>query len=86
LVALGFKKENIFRLNDSPSLSLFASNAYNAVLYFGNSSSIQEIILSSRNELIPIVSSIYETWELLKEQVITEDTTASGGNANLLAL
>ena len=25
-------------------------------------------------------------WHFLKEKVITEDTTASGGNANLLAL
>jgi RHH-type proline utilization regulon transcriptional repressor/proline dehydrogenase/delta 1-pyrroline-5-carboxylate dehydrogenase len=47
---------------------------------------MQEIILASRSELITIVSSIYESWELLKEQVVTEDTTASGGNANLLAL
>ena len=47
---------------------------------------MQEIILASRIELIPIVSSIYEAWELLQEQVVTEDTTASGGNANLLAL
>ena len=86
LVALGFKKENIHRLNDSPSLSLVASNAYNAVFYFGDSGSLQEVIMTSRSELIPLVSSIYEAWELLKEQVITEDTTASGGNANLLAL
>jgi len=33
-----------------------------------------------------VVSSIYEVWELIKEKVITIDTTASGGNANLLAL
>ena len=86
LIALGFKKENILRLNDSPSLSLFASNFYNAVFYFGNQGSLQKIIMTSRNELIPLVSSIYEAWDLLNEQVITEDTTASGGNANLLAL
>ena len=86
LISFGFKKENIHRLNDSPSFSLLESNSYNAVFYFGNSSSLQEIILTSRRELIPIISSIYESWELIKEQVVTEDTTASGGNANLLAL
>ena len=86
LIELGFKKENILRLNDSPSMSLLVSNLYSAVFYSGNSTSMQEIILASRSELITIVSSIYEAWELLKEQVVTEDTTASGGNANLLAL
>ena len=85
-IELGFKKENILRLNDSLSMSLLVSNLYSAVFYSGNSTSMQEIILASRIELIPIVSSIYEAWELLKEQVVTEDTTASGGNANLLAL
>ena len=67
-------------------MSLLVSNLYSAVFYSGNSTSMQEIILASRSELIPIVSSIYEGWEILKEQVVTEDTTASGGNANLLAL
>ena len=67
-------------------MSLLVSNLYSAVFYSGNSTSMQEIILASRIELIPIVSSIYEAWEILKEQVVTEDTTASGGNANLLAL
>jgi RHH-type proline utilization regulon transcriptional repressor/proline dehydrogenase/delta 1-pyrroline-5-carboxylate dehydrogenase len=67
-------------------MSLLVSNLYSAVFYSGNSTSMQEIILASRSELITIVSSIYEAWELLKEQVVTEDTTASGGNANLLAL
>ena len=86
LISLGFEKDNILRINDSPSLSLFANKSYNAVLYFGNSSSLQEVILNSRTELIPIVTSIHEAWELVNEQVITEDTTASGGNANLLAL
>ena len=86
LISLGFEKDNILRINDSPSLSLFTNKSYNAVFYFGNSSSLQEVILNSRSELIPIVTSIHEAWELVNEQVITEDTTASGGNANLLAL
>ena len=47
LISFGFKKENIHRLNDSPSFSLLESNSYNAVFYFGNSSSLQEIILTS---------------------------------------
>ena len=86
LVEIGFKTENISQLNDSPSLSLIESNAYNAVLYFGDDNSVNKLIVASRNELIPVVSSIYEAWELIKEKVITIDTTASGGNANLLAL
>ena len=67
-------------------MSLVESNSYNVVFYFGDVSSVDELLITSRNELIPVVSSIYEAWELLKEKVITEDTTASGGNANLLAL
>ena len=56
------------------------------VLYFSDISLVQKVILSSHKELIAVIDSLYESWQLVKEQVITEDTTASGGNANLLAL
>ena len=42
--------------------------------------------MGHRSEIIPIMSSLFETWQLMKESVITIDTTASGGNANLMAL
>ena len=86
LIAIGFAKDNIHRLVQMPSPNLLSSDSFDMVLFFGNTSSVQELILKSRKKLIPVVDSIYESWEIVKEQVITEDTTASGGNANLLAL
>jgi len=86
LISIGFSENNIHRLIQNPSVSLLEGDSYDLVLYFGNTSSVQELILNSRTKLIPVINSIYESWELVKEQVITEDTTASGGNANLLAL
>ena len=47
---------------------------------------VERILENKREEIIPIMSTIYEPWQLIKEQVISIDTTASGGNANLLAL
>ena len=86
LIALGFSKENIFRLTNGPSLNLMRSGPYKVVLYFGSLISVERLILDHRSEIVPIMSSLYETWQLVNERVITEDTTASGGNANLLAL
>ncbi len=86
LIVIGFAKDNIHRLVQEPSPNLLSSDSFDVVLFFGNTSSVQELILNSRKKLIPVIDSIYESWELVKEQVITEDTTASGGNANLLAL
>ncbi len=86
LIALGFSKENIFRLTNGPSLNLMRSGSYKVVLYFGSLISVERLIFDFRSEIVPIMSSLYETWQLVNERVITEDTTASGGNANLLAL
>ncbi len=86
LISLGFSEKSISRLIIGPSLNLIASNQYEVILYFGDLMSVEKILEGRRKEIIPIMSSIYEPWQLIKEQVITIDTTASGGNANLLAL
>ena len=86
LVAMGFSQNNIHQLNYEPCLNLLRARIFNVVLYFSDISSVQKVILSSHKELIAVIDSLYESWQLVKEQVITEDTTASGGNANLLAL
>jgi len=48
--------------------------------------SVERELDNKREEIIPIMNSIYEPWQLVNERVVTVDTTASGGNANLLAL
>jgi RHH-type proline utilization regulon transcriptional repressor/proline dehydrogenase/delta 1-pyrroline-5-carboxylate dehydrogenase len=42
--------------------------------------------LMNRQDIVPVIDSIFEPWRLVNERVVTIDTTASGGNANLLAL
>jgi len=86
LITLGFGKENIFRLINGPSLNLMKGESYKVILYFGNLMSVEKLIVNQRSAITPVMSSLSETWQLFNEQVITEDTTASGGNANLLAL
>ena len=86
LITLGFGKESIFRLVNGPSLKLMKSESYKVILFFGNLMSVEKLILNQRSAITPVMSSLYETWQLVNERVITEDTTASGGNANLLAL
>ncbi|WP_416695030.1 bifunctional proline dehydrogenase/L-glutamate gamma-semialdehyde dehydrogenase PutA [Candidatus Pseudothioglobus sp. Uisw_050_01] len=86
LIMLGFGKESIFRLVNGPSLKLMKSESYKVILFFGNLMSVEKLIVNQRSAITPVMSSLYETWQLVNERVITEDTTASGGNANLLAL
>ena len=86
LVDIGFNKNSITRLEGMPSNEIFENNHYHAIMYFGDALSVERILENKREEIIPIVSSIYEPWQLVKERVISVDTTASGGNANLLAL
>ena len=86
LIKLGFDKNNIIRLINGPNSNLFNSKKYDTILYFGDLLSVERELENKREEIIPIMNSIYEPWQLVKERVITVDTTASGGNANLLAL
>ncbi len=86
LIKLGFDKDNIFRLINGPSSNLFSSKQYDLILYFGDLMSVERELANRREELIPIMNSVYEPWQLVNERVVTVDTTASGGNANLLAL
>ena len=48
--------------------------------------SVERELEDRREEIIPIMNSVYEPWQLVNERVVTIDTTATGGNANLLAL
>ncbi|MDC0238778.1 bifunctional proline dehydrogenase/L-glutamate gamma-semialdehyde dehydrogenase PutA [Candidatus Thioglobus sp.] len=86
LIKLGFGKDNIIRLINGPSSNLFKSKQYGTIFYFGDLMSVERELENRREEIIPIMNSIYEPWQLINERVITIDTTASGGNANLLAL
>ncbi|MDB4099632.1 bifunctional proline dehydrogenase/L-glutamate gamma-semialdehyde dehydrogenase PutA, partial [Candidatus Thioglobus sp.] len=86
LITLGFGKESIFRLVNGPSLKLMKSESYKVILFFGNLMSVEKLIVNQHSAITPVMSSLYETWQLINERVVTEDTTASGGNANLLAL
>jgi len=86
LIKLGFDKDNIFRLINGPSSNLFNIKKYDTILYFGDLMSVERELENKREEIIPIMNSVYEPWQLVNERAVTVDTTASGGNANLLAL
>ena len=86
LIKLGFDKDNIFRLINGPSSNLFNIKQYDSILYFGDLMSVERELENRREEIIPIMNSVYEPWQLVNERAVTVDTTASGGNANLLAL
>ena len=43
-------------------------------------------VIDRNTGITPVIDSINEPWQLVNERVITVDTTASGGDANLLAL
>jgi len=86
LIKLGFDKDNIFRLINGPSSNLFNIKQYDTILYFGDLMSVERELENKREEIIPIMNSVYEPWQLVNERAVTVDTTASGGNANLLAL
>jgi len=86
LIKLGFEKDNIIRLINGPSSSLLNSMQYDTILYFGDLLSVERELEDRREEIIPIMNSVYEPWQLVNERVVTVDTTATGGNANLLAL
>ena len=86
LLKLGFDKDNIFRLINGPSSNLFNIKQYDTILYFGDLMSVERELENRREEIIPIMNSVYEPWQLVNERAVTVDTTASGGNANLLAL
>ena len=81
-----FEKYNIFRLINGSSAILFNSKQYDTILFFGDLLSVKRELGNRREEIIPVMNSIYEPWQLVNERVVTVDTTASGGNANLLAL
>ena len=85
LVGLGFAEKSIARIEKGPSSELLASDKYHAIFYFGDAMSVESELMN-RQDIVPVIDSIFEPWRLVNERVVTIDTTASGGNANLLAL
>ncbi|HIF88867.1 MAG TPA: bifunctional proline dehydrogenase/L-glutamate gamma-semialdehyde dehydrogenase PutA, partial [Candidatus Thioglobus sp.] len=86
LIKLGIDSNTLFRMNTTPSKEFLQSDCYDAILYSGDTKTIELTVLDRNAGITPVVGSINEPWRLLNERVITVDTTASGGNANLLAL
>ena len=85
LVGLGFAEKSIVRIEKGPSSELLAGDKYHAIFYFGDAMSVESELMN-RQDIVPVIDSIFEPWRLVNERVVTIDTTASGGNANLLAL
>ena len=65
---------------------LLRSDCYDAILQSGDSTEVEMQVIDRNTGITPVIDSINEPWQLLNERVVTVDTTASGGNANLLAL
>ena len=86
LIELGVDSNVLFRMNEMPNNKFLESNCYDAILYSGNTKAIELTVLDRSAGITIVIDSIGEPWKLLNERVITVDTTASGGNANLLAL
>ena len=86
LIKLGIDSNVLFRMNKAPNDEFLESDCYDAILYSGNTKTIELAVLNRNAGITPVIDSITEPWRLLNERVITIDTTASGGNANLLAL
>lgn len=86
LIDTGIKPNMIGRIDKSVSDELLSSDCYDAILYSGNTKAIELTVLDRNAGITPVIDSINEPWRLLNERVVTVDTTASGGNANLLAL
>lgn len=86
LTSLGLTNNTVQRLGSMPSEDFLLSDHYQAILWQGDPGSLEHIIARRNREILPVVSSIYESWRLITEQVITVNTTAAGGNASLLAL
>ena len=86
LVELGIDSNTLFRMNRAPNNAFLESDCYDAILYSGGTKVIEFAVLDRNAGITPVIGSTNEPWRLLNERVITVDTTASGGNANLLAL
>ena len=65
---------------------LLCSDCYDAIFQSGDSIEVEMKVIDRNTGITPVINSVNEPWQLLNERVVTVDTTASGGNANLLAL
>jgi RHH-type proline utilization regulon transcriptional repressor/proline dehydrogenase/delta 1-pyrroline-5-carboxylate dehydrogenase len=86
LINLGIDSNTLLRMNKGPNNEFLGNDYYDAILYGGNTKTIELAVLDRNAGITPVIDSINEPWRLLNERVTTVDTTASGGNANLLAL
>jgi RHH-type proline utilization regulon transcriptional repressor/proline dehydrogenase/delta 1-pyrroline-5-carboxylate dehydrogenase len=86
LIGLGVNANKLFKMEAEPTAKLLKSDCYEAIMYSGDSKKFDLLVIDRNPGITPVIDSINEPWQLLNERVITVDTTASGGNANLLAL
>ena len=86
LIELGVDPKALFRMKSTASSELLARDCYDAIICSGDTLDIELAVLDRNAGITPVIDSINEPWRLLNERVVTVDTTASGGNANLLAL
>ena len=86
LIELGIDSNTLVRLSKTLYKELLESDCYDAILYSGDTKTIELTVLDRNAGITPVIDSINEPWHFLNERVIAVDTTASGGNANLLAL
>ena len=87
LIGLGFDVNKLFKMAGvNPTAELLKSDCYDAIMYSGDSKKFDWLVIDRNSGITPVINSTNEPWQLLNERVITVDTTASGGNANLLAL
>lgn len=85
LLGAGIKSSALSRI-ESANTEFLASDGYDAILHFDDSQAIERSVIDRNEGITPVINTITEPWMLVNERVIAVDTTASGGNANLLAL
>jgi RHH-type proline utilization regulon transcriptional repressor/proline dehydrogenase/delta 1-pyrroline-5-carboxylate dehydrogenase len=86
LIGLGVNANKLFKMEVESTAKLLKSDYYDAIMYSGDSKKFDLLVIDRNPGITPVIDSINEPWQLLNERVVTVDTTASGGNANLLAL
>lgn len=86
LIAVGIEPSKLFRMQSPVNSELLASDCYDVIMNAGDSLDTELEVLNRNAGITTVIDSVNEPWRLLNERVVAVDTTASGGNANLLAL
>ncbi len=79
-------KNQIINLATPMCKKTILGDYYQAIMCFSAVADIEKSLLTITREIIPVIDNIDDYWRLVSEKLITTDTTASGGNANLLSL